>query len=436
MVEIEWTAREIRCLRDALRLSKPEFARRVRVTTRTLRLWESGETTRPHAASRRLLYRVLEEADADAVVRFRTSLDSERRTPAVMDAPGAGTAHGLYAWEVSDEDMKRRVFGKVAATGAAVALFGGGSGRVGMTDVQRLLAAIGELEEKDQRFGSGMFVDQAIRELAVAKNVLDECSYDGATGDALASATGELAVLTGWLAFDSDRQQLARRCYADAMALGTEADDDELVAHTCLYAANQSIRLSRNGVAGPHRALHLVGRARELMRGHRPGRIHVLIALREAQTCAILRDRPAFDRAIATAHREMDYAASFEPIEEAPVWLRSVNYSEVAHHEARGLSDFSEFDRAIALLDKAIGEQIHERNATMSRASSAFYRLQTGDLEGALEESRSVLRALNSLSSVRTLRELRPIRAAAAGRPAAADWCEEFDTLNRKGALS
>ncbi|MFJ1457510.1 helix-turn-helix domain-containing protein [Nocardia sp. N2S4-5] len=253
MVEFEWTAHEIQCLRHALRLSKPEFARRVRVTTRTLRLWESGETTRLHAASRRLLYQVLEEADEDAVVRFRTLLDSDRRTPMVVDASGTGSALGPYAREANDEDMKRREFGKAAATGAALALLGG-SGRVGMTDVQRLLAAIGELEEKDQRFGSGMFVDRAVRDLAVAKNMLDVCSYDGATAAAFASATGELAVLTGWLAFDSDRQSLARRCYADAMALGTEADNDELIAHTCLYAANQSIRLSRTGEASPHRA--------------------------------------------------------------------------------------------------------------------------------------------------------------------------------------
>ncbi|MFJ1457509.1 hypothetical protein [Nocardia sp. N2S4-5] len=157
--------------------------------------------------------------------------------------------------------------------------------------------------------------------------------------------------------------------------------------------------------------------------------------MREAQTRAILRDRSSFDRAIATARREMDYALSFESLDEAPVWLRSVNHSEVAHHEARGLSDFEEFDRAIALLDKAISEQVHERNATMSRASSAFYRLRSGDLGGAVEEARPVLRALHSLSSARTLRELRPIREAAEQRPAAAGWCDEFDTLERKAVI-
>ncbi|WP_433491861.1 helix-turn-helix domain-containing protein [Nocardia grenadensis] len=59
MVGIEWTAQDIRALRESLRLSPTEFARVVGVTKRTILLWEQGRTKTLHASSRRLLDEVL-----------------------------------------------------------------------------------------------------------------------------------------------------------------------------------------------------------------------------------------------------------------------------------------------------------------------------------------------------------------------------------------
>ncbi|WP_405181773.1 helix-turn-helix domain-containing protein [Nocardia sp. NBC_01377] len=70
MVEIEWTPLAVRALREALRRSSLEFAKMVGVTNRTLILWESGKTSRPHASSKRLLHEVLENAPAEAQQRF------------------------------------------------------------------------------------------------------------------------------------------------------------------------------------------------------------------------------------------------------------------------------------------------------------------------------------------------------------------------------
>ncbi|MRH87594.1 hypothetical protein GFY24_09020 [Nocardia sp. SYP-A9097] len=267
MVEVEWTAREIRALRAVLKMSRPEFARRVGVAKRTLSLWESGETGQLQAASRRLLDEVLAGITPEQSRWF-----SDVLTVAPTGHPGqdeqshgnwTGAAPtgecGLYAWEV-DDDVRRREFGKTAAAGAAVMLLGG-QDHIGMSDVRRLLTGIDALEREDQTSGGAALVDFAVGQLARHKNKLDTGAYDNATGNAYASATGQLAVLTGWLAYDVDRHPLARRCYADAMALGTEADDSNLIAHTCLYAANQSIALSRVGAGSPSHALKLIDRA-------------------------------------------------------------------------------------------------------------------------------------------------------------------------------
>ncbi|MFE3059963.1 helix-turn-helix domain-containing protein [Nocardia sp. NPDC059239] len=70
MVEVEWTAREIRALRIALKESRREFAKRLRVSKRTITLWEDGITRRLQAASVRMLDDVLAGADTATRSRF------------------------------------------------------------------------------------------------------------------------------------------------------------------------------------------------------------------------------------------------------------------------------------------------------------------------------------------------------------------------------
>ncbi|MFC8043578.1 helix-turn-helix domain-containing protein [Nocardia sp. NPDC057353] len=81
MIEIEWNADAVLALREAMRRSRAEFAREVGVSKRTLALWERGATTSMHAASRRLLDKVLAEADDSIVSRFHWSL-RQRMSPA------------------------------------------------------------------------------------------------------------------------------------------------------------------------------------------------------------------------------------------------------------------------------------------------------------------------------------------------------------------
>ncbi|WP_067647230.1 helix-turn-helix domain-containing protein [Nocardia harenae] len=86
MVEVEWNADAVVALREAMRRSRAEFARTVGVSKRTLALWESGTTTSMHAASRRLLDKVLAEADDGIVSRFHWSLRG-RTSPTTPNPP-------------------------------------------------------------------------------------------------------------------------------------------------------------------------------------------------------------------------------------------------------------------------------------------------------------------------------------------------------------
>ncbi|WP_330250849.1 helix-turn-helix domain-containing protein [Nocardia sp. NBC_00565] len=439
MIVTKWTSTKVKALRlAALRLTQEEFAEHVGYQPITVRKWERRPESRP--------VRGKPAQDLDTALKLLDDEEVQRFWAAVAETPNSGhpgdeadaatswpgDALGIYAWEV-DGDVRRREFGRLAAvTGAAVMLDSWeiGGDHLGMTDVRRLLDRVEELEFEDQRAGGAPLVSIAVEKLARAKSKLETCAFDTATGDAFAGATGELAVLAGWLAFDADMHPLARRCYSDAMALASQADNDDLTAHTCLYAANQSIALSQLGHASPHHALKLVDRARDLMRGRPPGRIHALIAIRQAQAAALLGDAKAFNRAIATAWREVDHAVELEPINECPNWLRFVNHAEVRGHEARGYGRIGEFAKAVDLLETAASEETSARNSVNTRAWLAAARAAAGDFGGALADALPVLTELDkTVSSPRTLRVLEPVRRTTDSVPAGAAFRKRFDVL-------
>ncbi|MEU0539970.1 hypothetical protein ABZ319_08855 [Nocardia sp. NPDC005978] len=450
MIVEKWTATEVKALRKAaLRLSQEELHEVIGFQTSTIQKWEQrASLDRPVVGrSAEALDTVLANLSAAQLQRFCAALDAAQSTTAGHPVPGSNedpidaTPHrpragelGLYAWEV-DDDVKRREFGTLATMGL-VAMLAGEQNRLDAGDVRRLLTGVDALEVEDQRSGGAGLVDFAVEQLALAKHKLDTCSYDEAIGDAFASATGHLAVMAGWLAYDADRHPLARRLYSDALALGTESNDNDLLAHTCLYSANQSIALSRAGIGSPYHALKLIRRARDLMRGRPPGRIHALVAVREAQAQGMVGDRVAFGRALATAWREMDSAAHYEPLEQCPQWLRFVTHSEIAGHEARGYGDLGETTRSVALYAAAADEQSSVRNSLHLSAWSAASRIQLRDINGAVGEGLPVLKKLATISSVRTLRVLEPVRQSVGQSASADEFRHLFDALTEKAIAS
>lgn len=429
MTVSRWTAVGVRALRTAaLRETQEQFAERSGFFLPTIRKWHRATWEKPvRGQSAEALDTMLRELDEEQRARFDTEIAAVGE-PVSRSTVGQPSKLGLYAWEVST-DVRRREFGKLAATAAAVTAVGWDFGeRVGMADAQRLLASVDALEAQDQASGSGELVAFAVEQLARAKHTLDTGSYDGGTGDAFASVTGQLAVLTGWLAYDSGMQPLARRCYTDALALATEAGDEDLTACACLYAANQSIALTRADRGGAHHGLKLIDRARSLMRGRAPGRIHALIAVREAQTRGLVGDRDRFGRAIATAWREIEHARQYEPIEECPQWLRFVTDSEIRGHEARGWHDVGESARALALFDTAMREKSGQRNAAQLQAWAAATHADIGDTSTAIDMGSPVLDRLETIASIRTLDVLRPVRSAT-DTPLGAEFRDRFDAL-------
>ncbi|MFI2279723.1 helix-turn-helix domain-containing protein [Nocardia beijingensis] len=442
MIVSKWTKVEVKALRSAaLRMTQEQFAEKVGFTTATIRKWERATHAKPvRNESAEALDTELARLTDEQRARFRAEINSVyEATAPLVHQRFVGTASDSLVRDGRDsapevEDIvKRREFGMLL--GAAYFAAGGdrGPARIGIADAQRLDALAAEFARREQVIGGAALVSDAVQGLEAAKHLLDTCAFSEQAGRAFMSAAGELATIAGWLAYDADRYPLARSCYADAFALASQAGDDQLTVHVCLNAAQMALSRQRTGEANPHRALTLAGRARALTRGYASGRVHALIATREAQAYGVLGDRTAFVKAMAIAWRELDFALDHESREDCPPWLRFVNATEIRSHEARGFSHLGDHAKSADLCSGLVVDKSSARNSANYRAGSAAALADLGEIGAAVEEGMSVLADLeNSVSSTRTLRLLEPVRVAAVGR--AEEFSTRFDELAERAS--
>lgn len=423
MIVGKWTAVHVRALRvDALRESQPTFAARLGYEVVTVRKWECRATeAKPvRGASAAALDTQLARLTADQLHRMQLALVTNTE---------------------SEDDVNRRQFG-IAATVSAVSLAGPAVGtspadvqprRIGLDEVRTWIEYTEELEQRDQREGGDRLVRAASSALMRARREFDGADCDPATGAAAASAVGNLAVITGWLAHDAEQHDLARASYRTALEMSMHSGDDELAVHALLNAANQEILLSRQAVGNPHLALQNVSRADRLAERWKPGRVHALIAIRRAQAWARIGNSDGFRTAMSAAHKAMDKAMDSELLGHCPSWLRFVDPSEMAGHEARGHGDLGDYRTALTHYERALqGQSI--RNEANTRAWYAATLASAGDTRGALAEGKSVLATLDVIGSTRTLRAMAPIRALHAAT--AAGFADRYDHLDRKVSIA
>lgn len=257
-------------------------------------------------------------------------------------------------------------------------------------------------------------------------------AIDNDAVSAFTSAAGNMAVTAGWLFYDADDQLTATRCYSDAMSLANYVGDDELAAHTCLNIAFQAITQAQRGETHPQYALRFTLRAADLVHRQSSGRIHALIASRQATAYACLGDRSSFARAIATAWREMDLAYDHEPLERCPDWLKFMCHNEVRYHEACGHSYLGESSKATELFEHVAAEHAGQRNSANYHAWFASSLTKVGDIDRAVSVATDVITDLaDKISSIRTLRVLEPVRTVAT-TPRHEDFREQYDRFSTR----
>ncbi|WP_327112772.1 hypothetical protein OHB12_29650 [Nocardia sp. NBC_01730] len=450
MIVSKWTGVEVRALRTAAcRMTQEEFAEVLGFQPPTVRKWERTPASRPlRGQSAAAMDTQLASLDAAQLARFEATVIEallgvgstggvDGGMPVTKrDRPGAIESDVTHqvGWEhvaEKDDDMKRRqlLVGGTAA-GLTVLAHQHFPARIGMSDAERLAERVDGYVTIEQKVGGGALATAARTDLEHAKMVLATSEIDSVAAPVFTSAAGNMAVTAGWLFYDADDQRAATRCYSDAMALANHVGDDELAAHTCLNVALQTIAQARRGEAHPQYALRSTLRAADLTRRQSSGRIHALIASRQATAYACLGDRSAFTRAVATAWREMDLAYDHEPFERCPDWLKFMCHNEVRYHEACGYSYLGEASRATELFEQVATERAGQRNSATYRAWLASSLAEVGDIDDAITVATDVIANLaDGISSSRTLRVLEPVRAAATN-PRHEDFQERYDQFS------
>lgn len=423
MVVSVWTRREVRALRrGALRLTQEKFAERVGYSAAAVGKWEQATKQRPvRGDSAQDLDTVLAKLDASERARFEESLGDDDETSRSSPSPP-----GIWQLDVQGHEVKRREFGRMVAA-SAITLALPEHPRIGMTDAQRLSDIVDGFIVQDQQQGGDALLAAAKHVYARARTMLETCDFDQQTGAAFASATGCMAMRVGWLAYDQDNHDVARRGYADALALGAQCGNNTLTAHACLTMALQALKLNSPEHPSARHALRLIARMRDLTHGSPPGRIHALAAVREATAYAALGDRAAFARSMGTAWREMDFAVECEPLDQCPTWLRFMSHAEVRFHEALGYDHLGDGIQAIEGFADVLNHATSPRNRANYRAVLAGAMARAGDVSSAVDEAMQVFDVLGrTVSSKRTLAELEPIRRASDRFD---DFNEHYDRL-------
>ncbi|GAA4638280.1 hypothetical protein GCM10023196_095350 [Actinoallomurus vinaceus] len=374
--------------------------------------------------------------DVRELLRVADAVDMPRQAllPLVFGDPGVTVEEADNADLTGDAlaDLDRRSFNTMTAGLAAGALAPmiRIPDRADAAHLRYLRAGLARLRNRDHDVGGGAIVRQAARQFSRARRMLDESDYTETIGRQLLAVAAELAIFTGWLAYDAGQQQLARRLYSEAELLTGSIGDGQLSAHVYLNLAMQSTYLARVGTARgmAREALRFTAQAAETARHEPSPRLHALIALRGAAAHAQLRDEIAFRSAIGQARRELDRGA--HPFD--PPWCGFVDHTEVTGYDADGRIWLGTPARAAALYGEVLADRgLPRRNRAYYQARLAGALLDDGDRTEAIRQGLMVLPELGEqVTSTRTLIELRPVRAAAE-QAAAAEFVTRFDAAAR-----
>lgn len=287
---------------------------------------------------------------------------------------------------VSLDNMKRRTLMKWGAGATAVASLGVNAGTtVGMTDVQRLQRSAARLHSLDQQHGGDALWQAALVQAHDGVLLLEYGSYTDTVGQHLLTASGQLQICAGWLAFDAGQHEVARSCFGEALAMSRQANDAQIETRALANLALQSNALSR-----PREALRYAASAEHAATGR--GSTIWLAAipqLRLAIGSSFTGNARDADRAISQARRvlERDNDAANEE------WSSFLGPAEIDGIEATCAIELWRSSHAERLLEQTIAGYAKQfaRNLSLYRVRLSRARLDMGAVDGAAEAAHSAL---------------------------------------------
>ena len=240
-------------------------------------------------------------------------------------------------------------------------------------------------------------------------------------GKRLESATGELLIQAGWVAYDSGLQQLSRRLYTEAFLLAKVSGRDEVAAH-----ALSNMSLQANALGYPKDAVRFAEAAQHHADSWATPRVRVLFSLRQGRGLASLGADSACDTALGAATSYFDAG----PREDDPNWIGHLNEEGFAAHAGACLMDLGRVTAAGDVLEKSAGSL--ENSARNRSGSTIRYKLTlllSREVDKACAVGIRVLPVIFSLSSTLIVNELQEFCEDLRGYPSTRAANEFLDSV-------
>ncbi|MEV7217711.1 tetratricopeptide repeat protein [Kitasatospora cineracea] len=315
-----------------------------------------------------------------------THAEAGFRSPADRPTAPTGTVEGLIELGRQDMDPSRR--GVLGASLFAVALTvpgwqdvlaraesvqRGQTVRIGMPEVQSVIAMTDRLSSIDDEFGGRAARPMAASYLVNTAGPYLRADAPDAVRKAMMSAASDLCYLTGYMAVDEGLHGLAQRYYVKALELAGIAEDHLTYCTTLRGMSVQAVDLGHG-----KRAMQLADAAAAAAPVAGP-RMRAFLAGQQAHSAAVLGETHTALRHLAEAERAMDVAesesrafGSYDP--------SSLNYhvSQVRY----AIKDVSGSVAAMLESDR-LRYSVYQRGRVRHRATLAERQLQLGHLEEA-----------------------------------------------------
>jgi len=270
------------------------------------------------------------------------------------------------------------------------------------------------LKAIDDAHGGGVALPMAVEYLRGEVAPLLHGRYRDAVGRALFSATSELTLGVGWMAYDAGKHGLAQRYMAQALRMSHAANDRAFGGRILAAMSHHTLHLGdvRHG-------LDFACAARAGTRGAVTATTAAMLAAMEACAHAARGDASPCLRALTDAERAFERSTPSDD----PPW---VDFDEggLTGHLARSFRDLNRPREAeqFALQSIQLCRPTHLRTRVQRYAILASANAQQGDLEGACAVGRQALEEMGGLRSKRTLDDVaRLVEAVGANRSQTTD---------------
>ncbi|EME58567.1 hypothetical protein [Amycolatopsis decaplanina] len=300
---------------------------------------------------------------------------------------------------------------------------------IGTEDVECLENAVDVLRALDYRQG-GAFSRDAVHVVKKAGLLLNWGTVSGALRSRLLTVLADLHNLLGWTEFDIGRPIPARIRFDRALALATEAENDNLVANICYRLGR--LALHDDDVEG---GLSHLRRGQAAARRSGSRRAQAILTVNEAWALAKAGDEGAALASLAGAEFQFGSADTWTA---ARPWEAFFGTTDMAAMRGTVLTELARTvtprhsHEAIALLRDAVDGYGAEmsRSLALTLIMLAQNHALQGDFDEAVRTGTEAVDLARGLGSTRTKDRLAPLAALLRGRaadPASRDLLDRID---------